>query len=253
MIDNILYEIHKNGLIVIDTGDLLNTTLTVGVISAAAGGTWTGFNGSAPCKLIIESLDPYPKLFIHPVVSNFAANLSVAVWCKRDDTPEAVYEYCVTFDTEMTFNSQVTVNEELKIILKIDTLKWVFNSVIDSARGSFSLWLLNITLSLAMTTIAAIINSLFSEGLDINWLISEILGTDIFYFREFTLVEEEELLFAKLTPALRMKEQKTPSPASFKVAGFGNMLTSIVEENQKRGGGIEEYVTEKIERMFNDL
>lgn len=90
--------------------------------------------------------------------------------------------------------------------MKIDTLKWVFNSVIDSARGSFSLWLLNITLSLAMTTIAAIINSLFSGGLDINWLISEILGTDIFYFREFTLVEEEELLFAKLTPALRMKE-----------------------------------------------
>ena len=105
MIDNVLYEIHKNGLIVIDTGDLLNTTLTVGVISFAAGGTWTGFNSSAPCKLIIESLDPYPKLFIHPVVSNFAANLSVAVWCKRNDTPEDVYEYSVTFDTEMTFNS----------------------------------------------------------------------------------------------------------------------------------------------------
>lgn len=135
MIDNILYEIHKNGLIVIDTGDLLNTTLTVGVFSLAAGGTWTGFNSSAPCKLIIESLDPYPKLFIHPAVSNFAANLSVSVWCKRNDTPEDVYEFCVTFDTEMTFNSQVTVNEDLKIILKIDTLKWVFNSVIDSARG----------------------------------------------------------------------------------------------------------------------
>jgi hypothetical protein len=31
------------------------------------------------------------------------------------------------------------------------------------------------------------------------------------------------------------------------------MLTTLVEENQKRTGGIEEYVTEKIERMFNDL
>jgi len=105
MIDNILYEIHKNGLIVIVTGDLLNTTLTVGVISLAAGGTWTGFNSSAPCKMIISSLDPYPKLFIHPGVSNLAANLSVAIWCKRNDTPEDVYEYCVTFDTEMTFAS----------------------------------------------------------------------------------------------------------------------------------------------------
>lgn len=254
MIDNILYEIHKNGLIVIDTGDLLNTTLTVRVFSLAAGGTWTGFNSSAPCKLIIESLDPYPKLFIHPVVSNFAANLSVAVWCKRNDTPEDVYEYCVTFDTEMTFNSQVTVNEELKIILKIDTLKWVFNSVIDSARGNFSLWLLNLTLSAAMGTIAIIINTLLGGGLDINWLISEILGTDIFYFEAFTLSEQEELLFAKLTPALRIKELKIPSStANFKVPGFGDMLTKIAQENEKRGGSIEEYVSEKIDRMFDDL
>jgi hypothetical protein len=135
MIDNILYEVHKNGLIVIDTGDLLNTTLTVSVISLAAGGTWTGFNSSAPCKLIIESLDPYPKVSIHPGVSNFAANLSVAIWCKRNNTPEDVYEYCVTFDTEMTLNSRIVVNEQLDIILTIDKLTWVFNNVIDSVRG----------------------------------------------------------------------------------------------------------------------
>lgn len=144
------------------------------------------------------------------------------------------------------------MNEELKIILKIDTLKWVFNSVIQSARGTFSLWLLNLTLSAAMGTIAVIINTLLSGGLDINWLISEILGTDIFYFAAFTLSEQEELLFAKLTPALRLKELKLPSPATFKVPGFGNMLTTLVEENQKRGG-IEEYVTDKIDRMFDDL
>lgn len=67
LIDNILYEIHKNGLFVIDTGDALNTTLTVGVFSKNLGGNWQGFNESAPCKLIIASLDPYPKLSIHPV------------------------------------------------------------------------------------------------------------------------------------------------------------------------------------------
>ena len=103
------------------------------------------------------------------------------------------------------------MTEDLKIMLKIDTLKWVFNSVIDSVRGNFSLWLLNLSLSAAMTTIAAIINALLAEGLDINWLISEILGTDIFYFSAFTLSEQEELLFAKLTPALRLKELKIPS------------------------------------------
>jgi hypothetical protein len=87
LIDNVLYELHKNGLIDIDTGDALNTTLSVGLISLSAGGTWTGFDSNAPCKFVIKSLDPYPKLSIHPVMSNFAANLSMALWCRRNDTP----------------------------------------------------------------------------------------------------------------------------------------------------------------------
>lgn len=105
-----------------------------------------------------------------------------------------------------------------------------------------------------MGTIEIIINDLLAGGLNINWLISEILGTDIFYFEAFTLTEEEELLFAKLTPALRIKELKLPSStANFKLPGFGDMLTKLAEENQKRGGSIEEYVNEKIHRMFDDL
>jgi len=109
LIDNILYEIHKNGLFVIDTGDALNTTLTVGVFSKNLGGNWQGFNESAPCKLILASLDPYPKLSIHPVQSGFAANLSVAIWCKVNDTAEDPYEYQATLDTEITFNSKINV------------------------------------------------------------------------------------------------------------------------------------------------
>jgi hypothetical protein len=172
LIDNVLYELHKNGLIDIDTGDALNTTLSVGLISLSAGGTWTGFDSNAPCKFVIKSLDPYPKLSIHPVMSNFAANLSMALWCRRNDTPESPYEYCATFDTEVTFTSQITVNEQLRIIVKIDQLQIVFNSVIDSVRGSFSLWLLNLALRPILGTIAFIINNFLSNGLDINWLIS---------------------------------------------------------------------------------
>jgi hypothetical protein len=114
--------------------------------------------------------------------------------------------------------------------------------------------LLNLSLVAAMLTITAIINNLLAGGLNINWLIEQILGTYIFYFPEFTMIEQEEMLFIKLTPGIRLIPPFiTPSPASFKVPGFGNMLTTLVEENQKRAGGIEEYVTEKIERMFNDL
>lgn len=243
MIDNVLYEIHKNGLIVIDTGDALNTTLTVGVISTAAGGTWTGFNSSAPCKLIIESLDPYPKLFIHPVVSHLAANLSVAVWCKRNDTPEAPYEYSVTFDTEMTFDTDIKVQnvtngtaEEYKIILKIDSFSWSFKSVIDSVRGSFTLWLLNIAVAAGLATITLIINGLLSNGLEINWLISEILGTDFFYFKDFDLEQFEEVLYVKLTPALRFTDELKIPSKSFQAPGFGDMMTEMAQKQTELGG-----------------
>ena len=60
-IDNFLYELHKNGLIVIDSGDLLNTTLFVSTVQSAAGGTFEGFNVSAPCKVVMSTLDPHPQ------------------------------------------------------------------------------------------------------------------------------------------------------------------------------------------------
>jgi hypothetical protein len=57
---------------------------------------------------------------------------------------------------------------------------------------------------------------LFSAGLEINWLISEIIGSDFFYFSAFTLAQQEEILFAKFTPAVRFnKEIKMPSSANF--------------------------------------
>jgi len=206
MVDNILYETHKNGLIHIDTGDSLNTTLTVGVLSGAAGGTWTGFDSSAPCKLIIDTLNPYPKYFVHPINSNFASNVSVSAWCKRNNTPEDEYEFCVTFDCELSFVSRVTikpVNGTNMLTLYIDNLSWVFNSVIESARGTFNLWLLNFTLSSGLLGIQDIINSLIRRGWDINSIISGILGTDFIYLEAFDLYTEEELVIAKMTPALR--------------------------------------------------
>lgn len=127
----------------------------------------------------------------------------MALWCRRNDTPESPYEYCATFDTEMTFTSQITVNDQLRIIVKIDQLLIVFNSVIDSVRGNFSLWLLNLALKPILGTIAFLINTFLANGLDVNWLISEILGTDIFYFQHFIITEQEELLITKLSPRLR--------------------------------------------------
>lgn len=64
-VDNFFYEAHKNDLIQIDSGDSLNETLSVGGVINAAGGTFSGFNTSAPCKINITSMDPYPQIQIH--------------------------------------------------------------------------------------------------------------------------------------------------------------------------------------------
>ena len=82
-IDNILYELHKNGLIDVDTGDLLGDLLNVGWVRTGTGGNWTGFDDDAPCKVILTSLDPYPQFIIHPDLSDFAGNFSMALYCKR--------------------------------------------------------------------------------------------------------------------------------------------------------------------------
>lgn len=57
-IDNLMFQLHKNGLLVIDTGDLLDGYLTVGLIYAAAAGsfwTFSGFDLNAPCKIVMST------------------------------------------------------------------------------------------------------------------------------------------------------------------------------------------------------
>ena len=119
----------------------------------------------------------------------------------------------------------------------MDSLTWKFNSVIDSVRGNFVLWLLNLTLGPALAIVAGVINGLLAGGLGINWLISEIIGTDFFYFSSFDLEQQEELLIIKLTPALRFeKEIKLPSPATFQAQGFGDMMTELAQKQTELGG-----------------
>jgi hypothetical protein len=90
-VDNLLYELHKNGIIDIDTGDLLANILTVGWVKSATFGNWTGFDSDAPCKLILKTLDPYPQFHLHPGKSDFTSNFSMSIWCKEHNTTEDVY------------------------------------------------------------------------------------------------------------------------------------------------------------------
>ena len=98
-----LFQLHRKGLIVIDTGTLLDSVLDVGWVIIGAGCdvpfsgcNWDGFERSAPCKVIITSLEPYPHLAISKTGENvFSGMFSLAIHCKRNKTAE--YEYCVTY------------------------------------------------------------------------------------------------------------------------------------------------------------
>ncbi len=141
--DNLLFQLHKNGLIVIDTGDMLNTSLTVSLAKLGAGGNWEGFDSNAPCKLVLTSLDPYPELMLHDKEKTaFTSNFSTALHCKREKEENATYEYCFTLDTEIDFTAAIAVNEDIKLVMTIDDLTIAIKGVIDSARGRISYWLI---------------------------------------------------------------------------------------------------------------
>lgn len=68
-IDDLLFELHKSGLIVIDLDKVLAGRLTVGLVDFGTGGNFDAFDKDAPCKIVLTSLDPYPRLEINPVNS----------------------------------------------------------------------------------------------------------------------------------------------------------------------------------------
>ena len=69
VIDDTLYQLHKNGLIDIDTEKIIGNRLTVNLVSFGTSGDFTDFEGKAPCKVILKSLDPYPRIELNAVNS----------------------------------------------------------------------------------------------------------------------------------------------------------------------------------------
>lgn len=118
-IDNLLYELHKSGLIVLDSGSLLDSFLTVGWVKSGTGGNWAGFDSDAPCKVILTSLDPYPQFHLHEVDSDFTSNFSMALYCKRHNLTNETYEYCITYDTEVDFTAKFEVNDKIRLVLQL--------------------------------------------------------------------------------------------------------------------------------------
>ena len=259
-IDDLLYELHANGLIVIDSGDLLDSFLTVGWVKSGTGGNWTGFDSDAPCKVIMQSLDPYPQFHIHPKDSDFTSNFSMALHCKRHNLTEEPYEYCITYDTEVDFTANVDVNEKIRLVLQLNKLSIVIKGVIDSARGSVSYWLINLALAAALGTVKLLINGYLKDGFDMNWIVQDILGLSFFYFKELSIEEQEQLFFVRLTPGFNISWINNGTqelgfnrdPHVLDLTGMEKMINDMGGlPKDTTDKGIEKYMNEKLQMVFD--
>lgn len=64
LFDNVLYLVHKKGLIDFEEADN-ETQLSVSLLIYSLGNNFDGFNASSPCKFRLQSLDPFPDVILH--------------------------------------------------------------------------------------------------------------------------------------------------------------------------------------------
>jgi hypothetical protein len=96
--------------------------LTVGWVVTGAGGNWTGFDSDAPCTANLSTMDPAPSFKVHPKSSQFSSFFAISVGCKRKNLPELPYEYCFTYESIIDFDADVSVNDQIKLLVHINNL-----------------------------------------------------------------------------------------------------------------------------------
>lgn len=97
----------------------------------------------------------------------------------------------------------------MRVILTISDLYLYFNSVIETKVGDLVVGLLNTSIGAVLATVMFIINNFLSNGLDLNWVMKDVLGIEFIYFKAFEMLEQEELLFVKLTPGWNITWNET--------------------------------------------
>jgi hypothetical protein len=260
-VNNFLYELHKNGLIIIDTNWLLGEGyLTVGGVKGKTGGNYTGFNDSAPCKIMMQSLDPYPQFQLQAALSKFVSNFSMALYCKHENDTADNYTYMLTYDTEVDFTADVYVEEpgpnQVRLMLKLKSIYIHVMDVIDTAIGPVGYFYINLFLSTACLALPLIINTYLSNGFDLNWIVQDALGLSFFYFKRMVLEEENELIYARLTPGFNITwanngtETTTTQPRNLDLSGLSGYINGMGLPRDLSEQGIERFVNEKLAKAM---
>ena len=126
------------------------------------------------------------------------------------------------------------MKEPANLVLQLDSISIAIKGVIDSARGSVSYWLINIAIAGVLGLIKTYINTFLQKGFDLNYIIQDLIGLSFFYFKRFTLVEQEQLIFARLTPGYNFtwanngsEPVDPPVPHMIDLTGIEKMITEI--------------------------
>lgn len=71
----------------------------------------------------------------------------------------------------MDFTADVTINEQIRLVLEIDSLAITIKGIIDSARGNVSYWLINLAIAGVLGIVKGYINAFLKDGFDLNWIV----------------------------------------------------------------------------------
>ena len=247
-----------NGLIQnISVGDLLASSVNVGLLSTALIG-FTGFDSAAPCTVNLTSMDPFPQMHLHKGWSEFVANMAIAFSCKRHNVTEDPYEYCFNLTSLIKINASIIANETTPLInITFNSLSVVFNKQIPFVTTDpthtfsfFSIGLLNTGVWAAIAaTVLSDVNTLLAGGINAD-IVLGILGISFFYFDKFALVSDEELLYARLTPAYNISwASNSTTPNVFDLTSLQDYFIELQEPITVQG--IEMYMNEKLSAAFD--
>ena len=169
--------------------------------------------------------------------------------------PELPYEYCFTYEADIDFDADVSVNEQIKLLMHINNLNIAIIKVIDSAVGNIGYTLINWALWGILGSITLVINTFLSGGFDLNWIISNILGINFFYFKRFMLEEGEQFIYARITPGFHIwpnqlhNKKMTDSP--YDLTALGQLISEMGLPESSSAQGIEKFIDEKINRVLD--
>lgn len=156
-IDSTLFELHKGGYIVYDTEKIIGNRLTVNLVKFGTSGDFSDFEGTAPCKVILKSLDPYPRVELNNVLSQFRGNFSMAVWCKKKNLTEEPFIYVLELDTEVDTFLSLSISTkppvtnssapDIRLVVEISDLNIAVKGVIDTEVGPITYWKINLAIA----------------------------------------------------------------------------------------------------------